>query len=96
MFGSSSPPVGTNRTVYVQQFRSKRAAENAATLAFARVGLDQFRESPTEIGDSTWERVYYRSGGDVQYVYLTRAGRHLLATGAGRTAWEERVDWDRV
>lgn len=96
VFGSSSPQVGTNQTIHIQQYRSKRAAENAATLAFARVGLDQFRDEPTEVGDSTWERVYYRAGGDVQYVYFTRAGRHLLATGAGRTAWEERVDWDRV
>lgn len=96
VFGSASPSVGRDRTVYVQQFRSERAADNAATLALARVGRDQFREEPSEVGDSTWERVYYRSGGDVWYVYLTRAGRHLLATGAGRTAWEERVDWGRI
>ncbi|MFB6243941.1 MAG: hypothetical protein ABEH80_07555 [Halobaculum sp.] len=96
VFGSSSPSVGSNRTVYVQAYESAEAARRAALVAAGRTGTDEFATRPTPVGDSQWDRVYYAFDGDVLYVYLTRAGRFLFATGATRVAWEERVDWGAV
>ena len=93
VFGSADPPVGTDRTVYVQTYDSSAAARRAAALAAARAGTDEFGDDPTRIGDSLWNRVYYTFDGDVIYAYLTRAGRHVLVTGATGVAWEERVGW---
>jgi len=93
VFGTRDPSVGTDRTVYVQTYEDGRAAWRAERLAAARVAADEFDQRQTAIGDSAWRRVYYTGGGDVWYAYLARAGSHLLATGATRTAWEERVGW---
>lgn len=93
VFGSRDPAVGTDQTVYVQTYENERAAWRAERLAAGRVAADEFGQRQTTVGDSAWSRVYYTTGGDVQYAYLTRAGTHLLVTGGARTAWEERVGW---
>jgi hypothetical protein len=95
-FGSFAPEVGLDRTVYVQRYSSDRAARAAATLALGRVGVDEFSDQPSVVGDSQWSRVFYQYDGDVLYTYLTRAGPFILTTGATRTAWEERVGWGRT
>jgi hypothetical protein len=95
-FDTRDPGVGTDQTVYVQTYENERAAWRAERLTAARVAADEFGRRQTAIGDSAWSRVYYTGGGDVWYAYLTRAGSHLLATGAARTAWEERVDWGLI
>lgn len=93
VFGTQSPAVGTDRTAYVQTYDSVAAARRGAALAGARVGTDEFGESPTLVGNTVWNRVYYTFDGDVTYAYFTRAGRHLLVTGVTEVAWEERVGW---
>lgn len=92
-FGTADPAVGTDRTAYVQTYASVGAAARAAAQVAARTGTDEFGQNPTQLGDSVWNRVYYTAGGDVQYAYFTRAGRHLLVTGTTEVAWEERVGW---
>lgn len=92
-FGTTDPSVGRDRTVYVQRYESRGAARRAAAVALGRVGIDEFADGATTVGDSQWDRIYYRVGGDTFYAYLTRAGPHLLVTGGSEVAWEERTGW---
>ncbi|QLG62304.1 hypothetical protein [Halorarum salinum] len=91
-FPTRRPEATPTRTVVLQRYADERAAARALSEVASRVT----REGEYAMGDGTWRRVYYRRAGDVAYALCCRAGEFLLATGAGETAWEERVDWDRV
>jgi len=88
-FPNGRPRTGRDNGVLVQRYRDAAAAEAARSRLLGRTT----REGPYPVGDATWERVYYERDGDVTYALVCRAGEFLLATGANRTAWEERVDW---
>ena len=83
------PSARAGNTVFVQRYADADAAVAAHATLFGRVS----REGTAPLGDATWDRVYYDRAGDVTYALVCRAGEFLLATGADRTAWEERVDW---
>lgn len=91
-FPTRRPEAAPIRTVRLQRYVDARAAADALSLVDSRV----VREGSYDLGDATWRRIYYRRAGDVTYALCCRAGEFLLATGAGETAWEERVDWDRT
>ncbi|WP_435146372.1 hypothetical protein [Halobaculum sp. P14] len=90
-FPRNRPTASVPRTVVAQRYTDERAAADALSLALG----DVTQEGTYRFPDSTWRRVYYRRGGDVVYAFCCRAGEFVLATGAERTAWEERVDWNR-
>ncbi|MFC7070205.1 hypothetical protein [Halobaculum lipolyticum] len=87
--GDRRPRVRQGNTVFVQRYADPERAEAAHASLLGRVS----REGTVPLGDATWDRVYYDRAGDVTYALVCRAGEFLLATGADRTAWEERVDW---
>ncbi|QLG27053.1 hypothetical protein HUG10_05620 [Halorarum halophilum] len=91
-FPTRRPEVAPIRTVRLQRYADARTAADALSRVDSRV----VREGSYDLGDTTWRRVYYRRAGDVTYALCCRAGEFILATGAGETAWEERVDWDRT
>lgn len=97
-FDSRAPVPGRNQIISIQQYPDAAAAAGAYQRVRDRDGirLDQFREEPYRLGDSRWDRVYYPFEGDVLYTLVTTAGRFLLTIGPGRTAWEERLGWDRL
>ena len=97
-FGSRAPQPRSEQVIYLQRYPDAATARRAFERVLARdgVGVDQYRDEPYPLGDSRWDRVFYQFDGDTMYTIFTQAGPFLLATGAGRTAWEERVDWNRV
>ncbi|UIO99001.1 hypothetical protein Hbl1158_10695 [Halobaculum sp. CBA1158] len=88
-FPDGRPRTTTANATLIQRYRDAAAAESARATLLTRAT----REGTYPLGDATWERVYYDRDGDVTYALVCRAGEFLLATGANRTAWEERVDW---
>ncbi|PSQ08068.1 hypothetical protein BRC97_01440 [Halobacteriales archaeon QS_6_71_20] len=88
-FPNDRPRTEANNGILVQRYRDPASAEAARSTLLGRAT----REGLYPVGDTTWERVYYERDGDVTYALVCRAGEFLLAIGANRTAWEERVDW---
>ncbi|MFB6157340.1 MAG: hypothetical protein ABEJ34_05820 [Haloferacaceae archaeon] len=89
----TNPVSGRSLPLSVRRYRDEGAA---AAAIEGMLGNDLAAEGTIRSGGREWRRVFYRSGSDVVYAELTRAGEFVVAAAPDPRPWDDRPDgWRR-